>query len=89
MDPKQQIDQAIQAAEDAIYAALMSDSLSEVEKASTAAYAYDRVNQALIPRLVEYRRGSVHQARQRMSVQELADKMGLTRSRIYQMLDGR
>lgn len=89
MDPKEQIDQVVKAAADGIYSALVTPDMDEVEKALLSAYAVEQVNAELIPRLVAYRRGSVHQARQRMSVNDLAEKMGVTKARIYQILDGR
>jgi len=89
MEPKEQVDAAIKAAGEAISLALDSDQLSDIDRAKLAAYAVDQANVTLVPELVARRREAVRLAREAMPVAEVAEQMGLSKVRVYQILDGR
>jgi hypothetical protein len=64
----------------------VADIPDPVGKARAALSAVDLIQGSLLPDLVSIRRAAIRQARQRMPAQELADRLGISRSRVYAVL---
>ena len=64
----------------------MADIPDPVAKARAALSAVDQIQDRLLPDMVSIRRAAIREARQRMSAQELADRLGMSRSRVYAVL---
>jgi hypothetical protein len=64
----------------------VADIPDPVGKARAALSAVDLIQGGLLPDLVSIRRAAIRQARQRMPAQELADRLGISRSPVYAVL---
>src|SRR5664279_4132714 len=78
---------AIDDSAEALYR-IVADIPDPVAKARAALSAVDQIQGHLLPDLVSIRRAAIREARQRMSAQELADRLGMSRSRVYAVLAG-
>ena len=76
---------AIDDSAEALYR-IVADIPDPVAKARAALSAVDQIQGHLLPDLVSIRRAAIREARQRMSAQELADRLGMSRSRVYAVL---
>jgi len=72
---------AIDDSAEALYR-IVADIPDPVAKARAALSAVDQIQGHLSPDLVSIRRAAIREARQRMSAQELADRLGMSRSRV-------
>ena len=64
----------------------MADIPDPIAKAQAALNAVEQIQSRLLPDMVSIRRTAIKLARQRMSAQELADRLGLSRARVYAVL---
>ena len=65
---------------------IVADIPDPVLRARAALSAVDLIQDHLLPDLVSIRRAAIREARQQMSAQELADRIGISRSRVYAVL---
>src|SRR5664279_5183995 len=86
-DPRILLATAIDDSAEALYR-IVADIPDPVAKAQAALSAVDQIQGHLLPDLVSIRRAAIREARQRMSAQELADRLGMSRSRVYAVLAG-
>jgi len=84
-DPRFLLATAIDDSAEALYR-IVADIPDPVAKARAALSAVDQIQGHLLPDLVSIRRAAIREARQRMSAQELADRLGMSRSRVYAVL---
>ena len=84
-DPRILLATAIDDSAEALYR-IVADIPDPVAKAQAALSAVDQIQGHLLPDLVSIRRAAIREARQRMSAQELADRLGMSRSRVYAVL---
>ncbi|HEY5114229.1 MAG TPA: helix-turn-helix domain-containing protein [Nakamurella sp.] len=84
-DPRILLATAIDDSAEALYR-IVADIPDPVAKARAALSAVDQIKGHLLPDLVSIRRAAIREARQRMSAQELADRLGMSRSRVYAVL---
>ena len=77
--------EAIEDSAEALYR-IVADIPDPVAKARAALSAVDQIKGHLLPDLVSIRRAAIREARQRMPAQELADRLGISRSRVYAVL---
>ena len=79
--------EAIDHSAEALYQ-IVADIPDPIVKARAALNAVDQIQGRLLPDMVSIRRAAIREARQRMSAQELADRLGLSRARVYAVLAG-
>ena len=84
-DPRILLATAIDDSAEALYR-IVANIPDPVAKAQAALSAVDQIQGHLLPDLVSIRRAAIREARQRMSAQELADRLGMSRSRVYAVL---
>jgi hypothetical protein len=80
-DPRVLPATAIDDSAEALYR-IVADIPDPVLKARAALSAVDQIQGHLLPDLVSIRLAAIREARQRMSAQELADRLGMSRSRV-------
>ena len=78
----------MQAALEAIIAEGRDHTPDPIERAKWFEAALNDL-QVMVGELAAARRAAVHEARQRMSAVAVAEALGVTRARVYQILDGR
>ena len=77
--------EAIEDSAEALYR-IVADIPDPVAKARAALSAVEQIKGHLLPDLVSIRRAAIREARQQMPAQELADRLGISRSRVYAVL---
>jgi len=76
-DPRVLLATAIDDSAEALHR-IVADIPDPVAKARAALIAVDQIQGHLLPDLVSIRRAAIREARQRMSAQELADRLGMS-----------
>jgi AcrR family transcriptional regulator len=79
------LSEAIDRSAEALYQ-IVADIPDPIAKAQAALNAVEQIQSRLLPDMVSIRRTAIKLARQRMSAQELADRLGLSRARVYAVL---
>ena len=74
-DPRVLLATAIDDSAEALYR-IVADIRDPVAKARAALSAVDQIQDRLLPDMVSIRRAAIRETRQRMSTQELADRLG-------------
>ncbi len=60
-----------------------------IERARMLSEAIEFANGELLGGLAVIRATALHQAREKMSAQEVAERLGISRARVYAIIDGR
>ena len=67
---------------------IVADIADPVDRALAGLEAVDRIQGHLLPDMVNIRRVAIRDARNRMSAQDLADWLGISRARVYAVMAG-
>jgi hypothetical protein len=67
---------------------IVADIPDPVDRALAGVQAVNQIQGNLLPDMVNIRRVAIREARTRMSAQELADRLGISRARVYAVLAG-
>ena len=62
---------------------IVADIPDPVDRALAGVEAVNQIQANLLPDMVSIRRVAIREARSRMSAQELADRLGISRARVY------
>ena len=65
---------------------VVADTVDPIEKAQVSLEVVTQIQERLLPDMANIRRAAMRGARNRMSAQELADRLGISRARVYAVL---